>query len=155
MHLLADTPPPIQSACLEASVLPGTNETQGVAESQIVCLVEDFYRRVRADALLSPVFASRLDGRWPEHLGKMTDFWSSIALMSGRYSGKPHLAHQGLGLTEAHFERWIELFDLAADHTQPHDAAAFFKDRSRRIRDSLVGRPAQSEGTEQRLRRSA
>lgn len=136
-------------------MLRGSNEARELTESQIVCLVEDFYQRVRADALLGPIFASRLDGRWPEHLAKMADFWSSIALQSGRYSGKPHVAHLGLGLTEVHFERWLKLFDIAVAHTQSPDAASLFMARARRIRDSLAFQLARQEDLEDRLRRGA
>jgi len=87
--------------------------------------------------VLGPIFEARLTGRWDTHLGKMVDFWSSVALKSGRYSGRPHAAHQELGLEPAHFERWLSLFERTAHDVCDGPAAAFFVDRAHRIADSL------------------
>jgi|GEM_PF-1404058 len=51
-------------------------------------LVHDFYRLVRGDPLLGPVFAARITD-WQPHLARMVAFWSSVALMTGRYHGAP------------------------------------------------------------------
>jgi hemoglobin len=67
----------------------------------------------------------------------MVEFWSSVALGTGRYAGKPHLAHRDLGLSPDHFGRWLSLFEATARETCPGDAAAFFIDRANRIADSL------------------
>jgi hemoglobin len=108
-----------------------------ISEPLVERLVHDFYGRVRADAILGPIFESRLAGRWDAHLGKMVDFWSSIALKSGRYGGSPHVAHQRLGLEPAHFERWLGLFEETVREVCDGAAAAFFIDRAHRIADSL------------------
>jgi hemoglobin len=44
--------------------------------------------RVRDDAILGPIFVAKIKDREP-HLQKMFAFWSSVALMSGRYHGQP------------------------------------------------------------------
>jgi hemoglobin len=67
----------------------------------------------------------------------MVDFWSSVALGTGRYGGKPHLAHRGLGVTDEHFGRWLYLFEATAQEVCGA-AAPFFVDRARRIADSLM-----------------
>lgn len=108
-----------------------------ISEPLVERLVHDFYGRVRADAVLGPIFEARLKGRWDAHLGKMVDFWSSIALKSGRYAGNPHVAHQSLGLEPAHFERWLGLFEETVATVCAGPAAAFFIDRAHRIADSL------------------
>lgn len=108
-----------------------------LSEPLVERLVHDFYGRVRADAVLGPIFEARLAGRWDPHLGKMVDFWSSIALKSGRYAGSPHVAHQRLGLEPAHFERWLCLFEETVHELCDGVAAAFFIDRAQRIADSL------------------
>lgn len=110
---------------------------RGVSELLVQQLVHTFYGRVRADAVLGPIFDARLAGRWDVHLAKMVDFWSSIALKSGRYEGRPHAAHQGLGLDPTHFERWLRLFEETARDLCDAEAAAFFIDRAHRIADSL------------------
>ncbi len=104
----------------------------GVDEAMIAGLIQAFYARVRADALLGPVFEAHI-ADWDEHLARLTAFWSSIALMSGRYGGKPMQAHLPLDIGPRHFERWIALFAETAAEVCPPAAAAFFADRARQI----------------------
>ena len=49
----------------------------GITDSMIRGLVDAFYARVRADAVLGPIFEAKAHD-WEEHLAKLTDFWSSI-----------------------------------------------------------------------------
>src|SRR3546814_3747930 len=60
----------------------------GIDEAMIEDLVHRFYARVREDALLGPVFEERV-ADWGSHLQRMCSFWSSVALMTGRYHGRP------------------------------------------------------------------
>jgi hemoglobin len=108
-----------------------------LTEKLIRCIVHTFYGRVRQDPLLGPIFEARLSGRWDAHLENMVAFWSAVAMRSGRYTGKPHVAHQGLGLEHTHFKRWLELFENTVSELCPTDVAAFFADRAHRIADSL------------------
>jgi len=108
-----------------------------LSEPLVERLVHNFYARVRADAVLGPIFEGRLAGRWDAHLGKMVDFWSSIALKSGRYAGSPHLAHQSLGVAPQHFERWLALFEETVVTVCAGPAADLFIDRAHRIAESL------------------
>lgn len=113
------------------------DRTSELSESLDERLVHTFDDRIRDDVVLGPIFEARLAGRWNAHLGKMVDFWSSIALESGRYVGHPHVAHQGLGLETEHFERWLALFEKSVHDLCADPAAAFFIDRAHRIADSL------------------
>jgi hemoglobin len=120
----------------EPVMLPDDHPSS-LSEPLIERLVHTFYGRVREDALIGPIFEARLAGRWDAHLAKMIDFWSSIALRSGRYFGRPHVAHQDLGLDPAHFQRWLTLFEETARAVCDEASAAFFIDRAHRIADSL------------------
>lgn len=108
-----------------------------LSEALVQRLVHVFYERIRGDAELGPIFDKRVGHRWDSHLSAMTDFWSSVALMTGRYSGKPHLAHDPLGLAPEHFDRWLELFEATVAEVCSGRAAALFVDRANRIADSL------------------
>lgn len=108
----------------------------GIDEAMIERLVRGFYARVRADALLGPVFESRIQD-WEPHLRRMMAFWSSVALMSGSYSGQPMRLHQPLPIDAAHFDRWLALFAETAAALCPPAAAAHFEERARRIAESL------------------
>lgn len=52
-------------------------------------LVDTFYGKVRADALLGPVFDARIQDRWPVHLEKMYSFWQTTLLGEHTYTGRP------------------------------------------------------------------
>ena len=62
-----------------------------MTEDRIKLLVDHFYARVREDELIGPLFNSAV-ADWPEHLEKLTAFWSSVMLTSGRYKGNPMAA---------------------------------------------------------------
>jgi hemoglobin len=114
---------------------PGINA--GIDEDLIATLVDRFYAAVRQDALIGPVFEARVDD-WNEHLTKLTAFWSSVVLKSGRYRGSPMPVHVAINeISSAHFARWLQLFAETARDVCPPDAAALFIDRSQRIAESL------------------
>ena len=108
----------------------------GIDDAMIERLVRGFYRRVRDDPLLGPIFAARVED-WEAHLAKMCDFWSSVALMSGRYHGQPMTAHLALPVDTPHFDRWLTLFAETAQALCPPNAARHFLERAHRIADSL------------------
>jgi hemoglobin len=111
-------------------------ERTGIDEAMIDRLVRAFYTRARPDPLLGPIFESMVDD-WEAHFARMCDFWSSVALMSGRYHGAPMAKHAPLPVDTEHFNRWLELFAETAREVCPPAAAALFIDRARRIADSL------------------
>jgi len=73
-------------------------------------LVDTFYDKVRADALLAPIFNAVIQDRWPQHLEKMYTFWQTVLLDEHTYNGSPFLPHAHLPIHEVHFQRWITLF---------------------------------------------
>lgn len=111
-------------------------EETGIDEAMLHRLVHTFYDRVRDDRMLGPIFDSNIVD-WPVHLGHMVDFWSSVALMSGRYHGMPMPKHASLPIDARHFDHWLELFEATAGEVCPEPAAAFLIDRARRIAASL------------------
>lgn len=109
----------------------------GIDEAMIERLVRTFYGRIRDDALLGPVFAQAI-GDWEPHLRKMMDFWSSVALLTGRYDGRPMPAHVRLDIGREHFDRWLALFADTTAEVCPPAAARFFNDRAHNIARSLL-----------------
>ncbi|MDQ8732309.1 group III truncated hemoglobin [Bradyrhizobium sp. LHD-71] len=108
----------------------------GIDEAMIDRLVRGFYARVRQDALIGPVFAARI-ADWEPHLQRMCAFWSSVALMTGRYHGQPMPKHLPLPVDARHFDRWLELFEATARDLCSSKAADHFIERARRIAESL------------------
>ena len=74
------------------TAIPLIKPARGATEDMIRHLGVTFYERVLQDAELGPIFRRALSHRWDEHLVIMVDFWSSVALRSGRYQGKPQQA---------------------------------------------------------------
>jgi hemoglobin len=125
-------------------IVAETMERTGIDEAMIERLVRSFYDRVRQDSLIGPIFASKVDD-WDAHIEKMCAFWSSVALMSGRYHGQPMRAHLPLPIDTPHFNRWLEIFAQTAKDICPPTATAHFLERAHRVADSLeLGIAAQS-----------
>jgi len=108
----------------------------GIDEAMIQRLVHSFYDRVRADEMLGPIFAERIKD-WAPHLERMCAFWSSVALMTGRYHGRPMQSHAPLPVAAAHFDRWLALFAETASEICPPAAAEHFVTKARMIAESL------------------
>lgn len=108
----------------------------GITEPLIERLVRAFYAKVRADAVLGPIFEARIHD-WEPHLERMFAFWSSVALMSGRYHGTPMAKHMPLPVDADHFDRWLVLFEQTAREVCPPAAATHFAELARRIAASL------------------
>jgi hemoglobin len=111
-------------------------ERTGIDEAMIERLVRAFYDRARRDTLIGPIFENKVHD-WEGHFSRMCAFWSSVALMSGRYHGQPMVAHLPLPLDTPHFDRWLEIFGQTVRDVCPPPAAAHFLDRAHRIADSL------------------
>ncbi len=122
-----------------------TLTTDPITEDDIAALTKVFYAWVRKDDLLGPVFNEKIgadDTQWQPHIAHINDFWSRILLKTGRFSGNPPgnlmAKHTPLlGLTPAHFTRWLELFARAAKQTLPPAKQAHFNTMAERIARSL------------------
>ena len=119
-----------------AAVTSQIQAETGIDEAMIERLVRSFYARVREDEVLGPIFAAKI-ADWEPHLEKMFAFWSSVALMSGRYHGRPMAKHLPLPIDARHFDRWLDLFRKTAHDICPTAAAERFVLLSRRIAESL------------------
>ncbi len=86
---------------------------------EVAEMVRRFYQGVAQDELLGPVFNDVAQVDWSEHLPKLTAFWCRALLGIEGYQGNPFRAHQLISqrepFTEAHFERWLELFHETLD----------------------------------------
>ena len=109
-----------------------------ISEALIERVVRRFYAKVRQDRTLGPILEAVIGADWEPHLATMCDFWSSVLRMTGRYKGKPMVAHLRLKTVEpAHFEIWLALFRETAREECAPDVAALFVDRAERIAESL------------------
>jgi hemoglobin len=120
-------------------------ERTGVDQAMIDRLVRAFYGKVRQDEMLAPVFEQKITD-WEPHLVRMGEFWSSVALMTGVYHGRPMQKHLPLPVDARHFDRWLQLFRETAHEVCPQVAAAHFIERAERIAQSLEMGIAVSHG---------
>lgn len=138
---VADESGPERRARITADIMVKT----GIDEPMIECLVRAFYQRIQVEPVLGPIFAAKITD-WEHHIAKLCAFWSSVALMTGRYQGQPMRMHMGLPVSRVHFDRWLALFETTAADICPPVAAAHFVERARRIADSLEFGIATAQG---------
>ncbi|MEH6757352.1 MAG: group III truncated hemoglobin [Parasphingorhabdus sp.] len=111
----------------------------GITEERITEMVDNFYGRIRKDALLGPIFSSKISN-WPVHLARMVDFWTSIAIESGRFRGNPMIKHIAIpDIEKRHFDHWLTLFEQTLEEIMPQASARqFLLERAQRIAESLT-----------------
>lgn len=77
-------------------------------------LIDEFYTKVRQDAVIGPIFNDIAKVNWEHHLPVMYDFWETILLDTGKYSRnamEPHFRlNEKVKLLPVHFARWKQLF---------------------------------------------
>ena len=124
------TIPVTSAAQRRAEITDAIRRETGIEEAMIERLVRGFYGRVRDDAVIGPVFAARI-ADWEPHLARMCAFWSSVALMTGRYHGQPMQKHLPLPVDAAHFDRWLALFEATArDLCPPQGGGSLHRTRA-------------------------
>jgi hemoglobin len=126
----------VTAAARRERITAEISEKTGIDDAMIERLVRAFYDKVRVDPVLAPIFDARIQD-WEPHLAQMCAFWSSVALMSGRYHGTPMVKHLPLPVDAGHFDRWLDLFETTAREICPPEAEAHFVERARRIATSL------------------
>lgn len=108
-----------------------------ITEDNIKILVNNFYRKVEKDELLSPIF-NKVIKDWQPHLNKMYDFWSSVMLQTKKYKGNPVVQHQNLmPFNKGLFDRWLSLFAQTSMELFEEDQALLFIVKSENIARSL------------------
>lgn len=107
-----------------------------ITDASIAQVIATFYDRARQDELLGPIFNEAVED-WDHHIAQITDFWSSILLRTGRYSGRPLNPHLRLPIDKLHFDRWLELFAETATDIEGAEVAEAYMIRARRIADNF------------------
>ena len=128
-----------RNAADKTILINGAPVPDALNEEMIRNVVHSFYRAIREDELLGPIFEREIEPEaWPIHLAKMCDFWSSTLLRTSRYEGRPLSPHLGIPeLQEEHFRRWLSLFHATVRSTCPPEIASLFIGRARRIAHSF------------------
>lgn len=75
-------------------------------------LVDAFYKRIRNDDELGPIF-NKIVTNWPEHLDKITNFWNQHIFGVQAYQGNPIQVHNKVDafcnhqITAHNFGTWL------------------------------------------------
>lgn len=109
---------------------------ESITEPAIAELVSRFYAKVRQDPEIGPVFNAAIDD-WDFHLEKLSAFWSSVMLRTGRYKGNPMEAHMRQPVRPPMFDRWLALWGETAEEVFAPELAQEFRLRADRIAGSL------------------
>lgn len=107
-----------------------------MTEEALAAQVRRFYERARRDAVLGPVFEAAITD-WEEHFARLTDFWTSVLLASGRYRGNPLAQHMRHPIGPGMFPRWLALWGETADELFVPELAAILRQRAELIARSL------------------
>jgi hemoglobin len=112
-----------------------------LTKEHIEQLVTHFYQRVRNDEVLGPIFNDVAKVDWAHHIPLICQFWNSIMLKTNEYHGNAYRKHVVLGekinLTEAHFDRWLMLFQEEAFKHLPDQDAQLITGKAINIANSL------------------
>lgn len=95
-----------------------------------------FYADVRQDSVIGPIFNRQIHD-WPAHLEKIADFWALQTGGPSGYRGGFGAAHLRLGLEEAHFRRWLMLWELNCKSRLEPVAAAWLIARAHELAGNL------------------
>jgi len=105
--------------------------------ADIELLVNTFYDKVRANAVLGYIFNDVARINWETHLPKMYSFWASLLLGEQSFTGNPMQKHIALSrltaMTETEFSEWLALFNETTDELFEGEKALEAKTRAANI----------------------
>lgn len=108
----------------------------------VALLVDQFYKKVRVNAILGPIFNQAITN-WDQHLDHLTTFWESSLFMGKplkkKYIGNPLEVHVKVdqennnSITEHHFGIWLNLWFETIEHLFAGENAELAKRRARKM----------------------
>jgi len=109
--------------------------------SDIVLLVDTFYKQVKQDKKIGAIFTDIAQVDWLHHLPKMYDFWESILFGKAIYKGNPMLTHFALHekvpLQTKEFNAWKTIFLCTVDDLFKGENAEMIKQKAQSIADLM------------------
>ena len=108
----------------------------------IYLLVTSFYKKIRKDQALGPIFNSIIVD-WEAHFVVLTDFWESQLLVRRKYLGNPIEVHQQVDskmnntITSEHFGLWLNLWFETLDELFTGELVWIAKNRAQKMSTML------------------
>jgi hemoglobin len=106
--------------------------------AEVYLLVDEFYKKIRKDALLGPIFNTTIKD-WPKHLNHLTDFWETQLFFVSKFKGNPSLKHQLVdaqnkhSINSLHFGIWLNYWFETLDTLFQGERAELAKARARNL----------------------
>ena len=119
--------------------------------TDIKLFVNEFYEKVKNDALIGPVFLEKIPGDWQPHLDKMYAFWNAALFGVPGFKGNPLAKHAPLKINARHFDRWLELFDETIDNHFEGYMAADTKNRAKLMAGMFLSRLQKMNGEHNKI----
>ncbi len=120
-----------------------TNEKTPLANREdIYLLVTSFYKKIRKDPALGPIFNAIIVD-WESHFIVLTDFWESQLLVRRTYLGNPIEVHQQVDskmnhtITSEHFGLWLNLWFETLDELFTGELVWIAKNRAQKMSTML------------------
>ena len=118
------------------------SKTDITNRQDISLLVNTFYKKIREDKVLGPIFNGIIDD-WDAHLVLLTDFWETQLFLKRKYHGNPITAHQDVDdklnhtITSEHFGLWMNLWFATIDELIEGETAWIAKNRAQKMSTML------------------
>lgn len=122
------------------------------SREDVTILVHTFYKDVREEELLGPIFNSMIKD-WDEHLELLVDFWETNLFFKKKYTGNPLEKHvevdkfHGNSINELHFGTWLNLWFKTIDTLFEGNTAQLAKNRARNMSTFMNLEIFKSRGT--------
>jgi hemoglobin len=120
-----------------------TNKKTPLANREdIYLLVTSFYKKIRKEPVLGPIFNSIIVD-WESHFEVLTDFWESQLLVRRTYLGNPIEVHQQVDskmnhtITSEHFGLWMNLWFETLDELFTGELVWIAKNRAQKMSTML------------------
>ena len=122
----------------ESSFLCAMNVRKDIeSREDLVRLLEVFYERALADALIGHFFTEVVPIDLRTHIPVIADFWASVLLDARGYRKNVMEVHRHIHLLSVirkeHLDRWVALFSATVDELFAGDKAELAKQRGRSI----------------------
>jgi hemoglobin len=123
-------------------------DIQGLEDIKV--FVDDFYQKVRKDDFIGLVFMNAISD-WAPHLEKMYAFWNAALFSVPGFKGNPFAKHAPLGISQAHFDRWLILFDETINSDFEGEMAEEAKNRAQLMATMFMKRLEAIDGNHQKV----
>jgi hemoglobin len=111
----------------------------GLTEELIRKVIPAFYRKVRLDPVLGPVFAEAIGDEWDHHIERIIQFWLTATRLGSGYESRnflpAHLRHARIHADQ--LPRWLELFRETTAEYCSREAATVLVDIAQRMAETI------------------